>query len=224
MYLEEILDDQYSKSLFWNLRNYVLEDNEIIIKAMKFAKFYHKGQYRKSGEAYYMHPVAVAEMILPYTKDPSVIASALMHDVVEDTEATIGLVLDNFGWRITQIVDRLTRDRPDGNRLSLEEVLETAYRSSDKAVLLIKIIDRLHNLQNMNSLTTNKQISLSQETLNTVLIACTYLEDIGIELMVGNLINKILNYKTKDDLLNDSDKNSLLHYRYRNHFIDLFKS
>jgi (p)ppGpp synthase/HD superfamily hydrolase len=89
---------------------------------------------------------------------------------------------------------------------------------------LIKIMDRLHNLKNMHSISVNKQISTTQETLNTVLLACAYLEDINTEFTLGTIINKILKYKTHGRLLKNKVKNSLLNSMHRNHFIDLFKS
>jgi len=195
MYLQEMLDDQYSESLFTKLAQYGLEDNEIIIKSMRFAKFYHKGQNRKSGEPYYMHPVAVALMILPYTIHPRIIASALMHDVVEDTIATIGLVLDNFGWRIAEIVDRLTRDRPDGSKLSVLEILEDAYQSKDNSVLLVKLFDKMHNLYTCQYIEEKKQIKLAQEVLEETLVIAAHLGYIDIEKELYMICDKILNPK-----------------------------
>ncbi len=121
------------------------------------------------------------------------------------------------------MVDRLTRDRPDGSKWSIEKVLNNAYNKGDKEVLLIKVIDRLHNILNMQNISVNKQISIAQETLNTLLPICTYLEDINTEFMIGSVINKILCYQKKGTLLNYKTTNPLLNSIYRNHFIDLFK-
>jgi len=73
-----------------------------------------------------------------------------LHDIIEDTEVTAGIILDNFSWRIAEMVDRLTRDRPDGSKLSVEEIINNAYKKNDKEVLLIKVIDRLHNLSTVS--------------------------------------------------------------------------
>ena len=122
-------------------------DFDLINKAIYWAKKYHGDQKRKSGEAYYTHPLEVAYMISGYKLKTDVIVASILHDIIEDTPVTAGMIVDNFGWRITEIVDRLTRDRPDGTKLSVEQILDNAYKIGDKEVLLIKLIDRLHNMQ-----------------------------------------------------------------------------
>src|SRR5574343_1591086 len=102
-------------------------DFNLINKAIYWAKKYHGNQKRKSGEPYYTHPLEVAYMISDHKLKTDVIVSSILHDIIEDTEVTAGMILDNFGWRITEIVDRLTRDRPDGAKLSVEKILNNAY-------------------------------------------------------------------------------------------------
>ncbi|HJK87813.1 MAG TPA: HD domain-containing protein, partial [Candidatus Megaira endosymbiont of Mesostigma viride] len=167
-------------------------DFGLINKAIYFAKKYHDGQLRKSGEPFYSHPLEVAYIISDYNLKTDVIAASILHDIVEDTEVTVEMILETFGRRIAEMVDRLTRDRPDGTKLSVKEIIRMAYKNGDKEVLLIKIFDRLHNLQNIHFLTADKQIKVAKETLNTVLLAATYLEDINIEFIIGNIVNKIL--------------------------------
>jgi (p)ppGpp synthase/HD superfamily hydrolase len=120
------------------------------------------------------------------------------------------------------MVNRLTRDRPDGTKLSVKEIIRMAYKNGDKEVLLIKIFDRLHNLQNIHFLTADKQIKVAKEILNTVLLAATYLEDINIDFIIGNIVNKILDYNPKRDLLKNQN-NRLVEYNDLNHYILLFK-
>ena len=197
-------------------------DFGLINKAIYFAKKYHDGQLRKSGEPFYSHPLEVAYMISDYNLKTDVIAASILHDIVEDTEVTVEMILETFGRRIAEMVDRLTRDRPDGTKLSVKEIIRMAYKNGDKEVLLIKIFDRLHNLQNIHFLTADKQIKVAKETLNTVLLAATYLEDINIEFIIGNIVNKILDYNPKRDLLKNQN-NRLVEYNDLNHYILLFK-
>ena len=197
-------------------------DSGLINKAIYFAKKYHDGQLRKSGEPFYSHPLEVAYMISDYNLKTDVIAASILHDVVEDTEVTINMILETFGQRVAEMVNRLTRDRPDGTKLSVKEIIRMAYKNGDKEVLLIKIFDRLHNLQNIHFLTADKQIKVAKETLNTVLLAATYLEDINIEFIIGNIVNKILDYNPKRDLLKNQN-NRLVEYNDLNHYILLFK-
>ncbi|MBM3467568.1 MAG: bifunctional (p)ppGpp synthetase/guanosine-3',5'-bis(diphosphate) 3'-pyrophosphohydrolase [Alphaproteobacteria bacterium] len=198
-------------------------DFEVINQAIYFAKKYHQGQLRKSGEPFYSHPLEVAYIISDYNLKTDVIAASILHDIVEDTEVTVEMILETFGRRIAEMVDRLTRDRPDGTKLSVKEIIRMAYKNGDKEVLLIKIFDRLHNLQNIHFLTAYKQIKVAKETLNTVLLAATYLEDINIEFIIGNIVNKILDYNPKSDLLKNRINNSLVDDNYLNHYILLFK-
>lgn len=197
-------------------------DFGLINKAIYFAKKYHDGQLRKSGEPFYSHPLEVAYMISDYNLKTDVIAASILHDVVEDTEVTINMILETFGQRVAEMVNRLTRDRPDGTKLSVKEIIRMAYKNGDKEVLLIKIFDRLHNLQNIHFLTADKQIKVAKETLNTVLLAATYLEDINIEFIIGNIVNKILDYNPKRDLLKNQN-NRLVDDNDLNHYILLFK-
>ena len=197
-------------------------DFEVINQAIYFAKKYHDGQLRKSGEPFYSHPLEVAYIISDYNLKTDVIVASILHDTVEDTEVTVEMILETFGHRIAEMVDRLTRDRPDGSKLSIKEIIRRAYKNGDKEVLLIKIFDRLHNLQNIHFLTADKQVKVAQETLNTVLLAATYLEDINIEFIIGNIVNKILDYNPKRDLLKNQN-NRLIDNNDLNHYIFLFK-
>jgi len=92
------------------------------------------------------------------------------------SEVTAGMILDEFGRRIEEMVDRLTRDRPDGSKLSVEEILSNAYEKDDKEVLLIKVIDRLHNMQTISAKKPEKQKKTINDTLENILVFYEYLE------------------------------------------------
>ena len=159
-------------------------DFPLINKAVYWAKKYHDGQFRKSGEPYYTHPLEVAYMVSDYNLKTDVIVTSILHDIVEDTEVTAGMILDAFGRRVEEMVDRLTRNRPDGSKLSVEEIIKNAYKHNDKEVLLIKVIDRLHNMQTMGSMGADKTEKICKETIKEMLLVCCYLNNI-------HLVNKL---------------------------------
>jgi GTP pyrophosphokinase len=109
--------------------------------------------------------------------------------MIEDTEVTAGMIFDNFGQRIAEMVDRLTRDRPDGTKLSVEEILENAYKHKDKEVLLIKFIDRLHNMETLDSMSDSKKQKIALETATVII---PFSEDINLEKLLNILSVKIL--------------------------------
>ena len=120
----------YSTRLIEKLQSLDTEnilDFDLINKAIYWAKKYHDGQFRKSGEPFYTHPLEVAYMLSEYKLKTDTTVTAILHDIVEDTEVTAGMILDGFGRRIEEMVDMLTRDRPDGSKLSVEEILNNAY-------------------------------------------------------------------------------------------------
>jgi (p)ppGpp synthase/HD superfamily hydrolase len=149
---------------------------DLINKAIYWAKKYHGNQKRKSGEPYYTHPLEVAYMVSEYKLKTDVIAVSILHDIVEDTEVTVEMINDAFGQRIAEMVDRLTRDRPDGSKLSVEEIITNAYQLKDKEVLLIKLFDRFHNIQTLNNMSLEKIEKKIKESLKYFLIAAMDIE------------------------------------------------
>ena len=156
-------------------------DFTLIDESIYWAKKYHGDQKRKSGEPFYTHPLEVAYKVSDYKLNTSVIVTSILHDIVEDTEVTTEMILDTFGWRIAEMVDRLTRDRPDGSKLSVREILSNAYDKQDKEVLLIKIIDRLHNIQTIGSMSDKKIEKTITETLTSFLTSSIYLGLLKVE-------------------------------------------
>lgn len=147
--------------------------DEIIIKAFNLANKAHAGVRRRSGEPYIMHPIAVAyivshEMGLGSTS----IASALLHDVIEDTEYTEENIRDMFGDKIAQIVQGLTKisvemfkDQEDVSAQAENFRKLILTMNDDIRVVLIKIADRLHNMRTLESMPTHKQLKITGETL-----------------------------------------------------------
>ena len=131
----------------------------------------HKGVKRRSGEPYIMHPIAVAKIVCTEIGLGSTsICSALLHDVVEDTDYTVEDIENLFGPKIAQIVDGLTKisggifgDRASAQAENFKKLLLTM--SDDIRVILIKIADRLHNMRTLGSMLPNKQYKIAGETL-----------------------------------------------------------
>jgi (p)ppGpp synthase/HD superfamily hydrolase len=170
-------------------------DFDLTNKAIYWAKKYHGDQKRKSGEAYYSHPLEVAYMISDYKLKTDVIVASILHDIIEDTPVTAGMILDNFGWRITEMVDRLTRDRPDGTKLSVEKILSNAYEFKDEEVLLIKLIDRLHNLTTLDAITAEKKQKIALETLSSFLAIALSFDEQGDQMIAKLCFSHLqLNY------------------------------
>jgi guanosine-3',5'-bis(diphosphate) 3'-pyrophosphohydrolase len=183
---------QYSVRLIEKLQSLDTDqtlDFNLIDKAIYWAKKYHDGQFRKSGEPYYTHPLEVAYLVSEYKLTTNVIVTAILHDIVEDTEVTAGMIVDAFSWRIAEMVDRLTRDRSDGSKLSVEEILNNAYVKDDKEVLLIKAVDRLHNIQTIGSMGDKKQNKIAIETLQSVIY---HSNNIDLEKLLNILSSNII--------------------------------
>jgi (p)ppGpp synthase/HD superfamily hydrolase len=186
---------QYSIRLIEKLKSLDTKnvlDFELIDKAIYWARKYHGSQKRKSGEPYYTHPLEVAYMISDYKLKTDVIVASILHDIIEDTEVTAGMIIDNFGWRITEMVDRLTRDRPDGTKLSVEKILENAYEMDDKEVLLIKLIDRLHNIQTIAFQSPEKRKKIVEQTFKKFTSLVMYYGVRQIELDLDRLCQEYL--------------------------------
>ena len=189
---------QYSIRLIEKLKSLDTKnilDFDLINKAIYWARKYHGDQKRKSGEPYYSHPLEVAYMISEYKLKTDVIVASILHDIIEDTEVTAGMIVDNFGWRITEMVDRLTRDKPDGSKLSVEEVLNNAYQKQDEEVLLIKLFDRLHNLTTLDAMTDEKKKKIALETLSSFLAIALSFDEQGDQMIAKLCFNHLqLNY------------------------------
>ena len=149
------------------------KDRAMIQKAYEFAKEKHEGQFRRSGEPYIHHPIEVAYICACLTSGPATIASALLHDVVEDTDVNVEDIKAEFGEEVAFLVDSLTKIQ----RMKLSHKTEEDFEAEDHRkiflgmakdvrVILIKLADRLHNLRTLSSLSPERQKALSQETLD----------------------------------------------------------
>jgi guanosine-3',5'-bis(diphosphate) 3'-pyrophosphohydrolase len=168
---EKMITDAFQHLLDTYLASRHRKKVDIITKAFNFARQAHKGVRRLSGEPYIMHPIAVAQIACQEIGLGSTsICSALLHDVVEDTDYTVEDIENIFGPKIAQIVDGLTKisggifgDKASAQAENFKKLLLTM--SDDIRVILIKICDRLHNMRTLASQPANKQYKIAGETL-----------------------------------------------------------
>ena len=162
---------QYKKLLKISYRTLSKEDKKLIRNAFDIAVDAHKKQRRKSGEAYIFHPIAVAKIVASEIGlDSTSIAAALLHDVVEDTDYTLADIEQMFGESVARIVDGLTKishlSTDKNNSLQAENFRKMLLTlNEDIRVIIIKIADRLHNMQTMGAMPPNKQVKIASETL-----------------------------------------------------------
>ncbi|MDE7388270.1 MAG: RelA/SpoT family protein [Muribaculaceae bacterium] len=168
---DRMIEEAFNDVLQGYLRSNHRKKVEIIERAYRFAKEAHKGIRRRSGEPYILHPIAVAkiasqEMGLGSTS----ICAALLHDVVEDTDYTVDDIRQNFGAKIAQLVDGLTKisggvfgDKASAQAENFRKLLLTM--SEDIRVVLLKMADRLHNMRTLDSMAPAKQYKIAGETL-----------------------------------------------------------
>ncbi|MTG97150.1 MULTISPECIES: RelA/SpoT family protein [Myroides] len=184
------------------------EDKKLIRKAFDVAVEAHKDQRRKSGEAYIFHPIAVAKIVASEIGlGATSIASALMHDVVEDTDITVKQIEEWFNPKIAKIVEGLTKMallEPDPHiSMQAENYRKMLLTLNDDVrVILIKIADRLHNMQTMESMADYKQAKIASETLYIYAPLAhrlglfnikTKLEDLGLKYTEPRIYKDIVN-------------------------------
>lgn len=145
-------------------------DIKDIKRAYLYAKEKHSGQYRRTGEEYIVHPLFVAYILTSINADKDTIIAALLHDVVEDTEASKSDIKDNFGEVVANLVDGVTKIN-NINVSTDNEYLTSYYKkiivgmSEDVRVIIIKLADRLHNMRTLYALPHEKQKRKAKETL-----------------------------------------------------------
>ncbi|MDD6311246.1 MAG: bifunctional (p)ppGpp synthetase/guanosine-3',5'-bis(diphosphate) 3'-pyrophosphohydrolase [Firmicutes bacterium] len=180
-------------------------DMEFIEMAYDVAEEMHKGQLRKSGEPYLIHPVAVAEILAGLGMDEETIVAGLLHDVVEDTDYTEEQLISNFGESVALLVDGVTKLRMlkvESKEAKQAENLRKMFlaMSKDIRVLIIKLADRLHNLRTINYMTHEKIIEKCQETLDIYAPLASRLGMYAIKMEFEDIALKFLNPEAYYDL------------------------
>ncbi|MDR2827883.1 MAG: bifunctional (p)ppGpp synthetase/guanosine-3',5'-bis(diphosphate) 3'-pyrophosphohydrolase [Acholeplasmatales bacterium] len=162
----DLLDKLISK-----IKEYISKESDIalITKAFYYSQKAHEGQYRKSGEPYIIHPVAVAAILADLKTGPNTICAALLHDTVEDTNVTLADIRKEFNDDIAVLIDGVTKigkisytnDSQNDNHQKMLLAM-----AKDIRVVVIKIADRLHNMRTLEFMAPEKQVRISKETLD----------------------------------------------------------
>ena len=223
---------EYKELLRISYQTLTAEDKKLIRKAFDVAVDAHKDQRRKSGEAYIFHPIAVAKIVASEIGlGATSIAAALMHDVVEDTEISVKDIEKLFNPKIAQLVEGLTKiaqvKTEQGVSMQAENFRKMLLTlNEDVRVILIKIADRLHNMQTMESMVDYKQAKIASETLYIyaplahrlgLYTIKTQLEDLGLKytepVIYNDIVSKIKETKEEQDAyiktISDVLKNSM---------------
>ncbi|MEC5166142.1 guanosine-3',5'-bis(diphosphate) 3'-pyrophosphohydrolase [Flavobacterium sp. PL11] len=198
---------EYKELLRISYQTLTDEDKKLIRKAFDVAVEGHKEQRRKSGEAYIFHPIAVAKIVASEIGlGATSIAAALLHDVVEDTPTTIHDIERMFNPKVAQIVEGLTKISLVQRDLNISMQAENFRKmlltlNDDVRVILIKLADRLHNMQTMESMREDKQTKIASETLYIYAPLAhrlglynikTKLEDLGLKYTEPSIYNEIV--------------------------------
>ncbi len=150
---------------------YTGEERDMLLHAYDFAKKAHENQKRASGEPYFIHPCAVAEILIGLGLDAETIAAALLHDVIEDTSATEDDIRREFGENVLTLVSGVTKLDKIVFKSQEEEEAENFRKifiamAKDIRVIIIKLADRLHNMRSLNFLSEERQKKMAKETLD----------------------------------------------------------
>ncbi|WP_445455091.1 RelA/SpoT family protein [Flavobacterium sp. HNIBRBA15423] len=198
---------EYKELLRISYQTLTPEDKKLIRKAFDVAVDAHKDQRRKSGEAYIFHPIAVAKIVASEIGlGATSIAAALMHDVVEDTDITVNDISKMFNPNIAKIVEGLTKIAKVKTDQDVSMQAENFRKmlltlNDDVRVILIKIADRLHNMQTMDSMAEYKQAKIASETLYIYAPLAhrlglynikTQLEDLGLKYTEPDVFQEIV--------------------------------
>ncbi|MEN8886027.1 MAG: HD domain-containing protein, partial [Winogradskyella sp.] len=198
----------YKELLKVSYQTLTVDDKKLIRHAFEVAVDAHKDQRRKSGEAYIFHPIAVAKIVAQEIgMDATSIAAALLHDVVEDNpNYTIADMERLFGETVARIVDGLTKISSLKKDMDVSLQAENFRKmlltlNDDVRVIIIKIADRLHNMQTMDAMRSDKQVKIASETLYIYAPLAhriglynikTELEDLGLKYTEPEVYNDIL--------------------------------
>jgi len=195
-----------------------------IEKGLYYARKYHGSQMRQSGEPYYTHPIEVAIMLADFTAHEApklfksyMIIVALLHDTIEDTTLTYEDISKIFDKNIADNVERLTRIKPHG-KISSGEMLNLLIQEQRYDIALIKVFDRLHNLQTISAKSPEKALKTVKETIESFLLIAAYLEIRTIE---QQLLNVCINFIEQHSPSETNHNDLLKTINLRNSFLDL---
>ena len=175
-----------------------------IKKAMYYAKKYHGTQKRDSGEPYYSHPLEVAYMVSDYLFRTDIIITSILHDTIEDTSLTFEMIQSEFGLLVASQVA--------GGKISSAEMVKSLWLQKKYDLLLVKLFDRLHNIQTIGVKSPEKIHKIIEETISAFLVLAVYLNITDAEKEIIQLCSKYVNPNLLDEAHShpfESDQNLL---------------
>ncbi|MDJ0916297.1 MAG: bifunctional (p)ppGpp synthetase/guanosine-3',5'-bis(diphosphate) 3'-pyrophosphohydrolase [Woeseiaceae bacterium] len=164
--------DHGMRQLVATAGEYLAEDRvQAIVEAYELGRDAHEGQFRKTGEPYITHPVAVAQALAEMRLDSQAIQAALLHDVVEDTDYELTDITDKFGEEVAMLVDGVSKldqiqfkSRAEAQAESFRKMMLAMI--GDIRVILVKLSDRLHNMKTLGGMPAEKRRRIARETLD----------------------------------------------------------
>lgn len=195
----------------------------LILKAYELAEEKHKGQFRKSNDPYIQHPLEVAYMLAELNTSPATIAAGLLHDLVEDTDVTKEQILEQFGEDVCAIVDGVTKIS-QLKYMTKEKALAKSHQkillamAKDIRVVVVKLIDRVHNMRTLEFQTPEKQKIIAQETLDLYAPLAhrmgmyrikAELEDLSLKYLDSEQYEKVLKLVTEQKAAREEDINRM---------------
>ena len=208
--------EMFSK-LINKLEEYNAEEIGIVTKAYEYAKVHHEGQMRQSGEPYIIHPLNVAYILAEMHADRDTICAGLLHDILEDTEATKEDIAHEFNQSVANLVDGVTKmsklnfsSKQDQNYANTRKIISGI--TEDVRIIIIKLADRLHNMRTLQFKSEIKQKENSLETMEIFVPLAYYigayrvkseLEDLSLRYLKPDMYQRILDKRNRIEEDND---------------------
>jgi guanosine-3',5'-bis(diphosphate) 3'-pyrophosphohydrolase len=204
-------------------------DLDVLTRAYRFSASSHQGQQRASGEPYLSHPLEVARLLVNFKMDVTTVTAGLLHDVLEDTDATKADLQREFGVEIAELVDGVTKigklafsSREERQAENFRKMLVAMAR--DLRVLMIKLADRLHNMRTLEYLPTEKGKKIAQETLDIYAPLAHRLGMAKVKAELEDLALRMLHLEDYQDLMRRVAKRRLERETEINQLISLLEA
>ncbi|MGN1115388.1 MAG: RelA/SpoT family protein [Candidatus Ornithomonoglobus sp.] len=203
-------------------------NTDMVYVAYRFAKSMHSGQKRKSGDPYIIHPVEVAYIAAQLSLDCTAITACLLHDVVEDTGCTYDDIATMFGTPVAELVDGVTKLKQIKVTTREEQQIENLRKmflamAKDIRVVIIKLIDRLHNMRTMNFMPRDKQLRISKETLDVYAPLAHRLGISKIKIELEDLALKYLDPVAYEEIRESINQKKSARDKYISDIMDIFR-
>src|SRR5690606_29013607 len=167
-------------------------DTSILRRGYAIAESMHRGQYRKSGDPYITHPLAVAQICAELGMDTTTLVAALLHDTVEDTRYTLQALQADFGPEVAHLVDGVTKfDKEFYGKAAEAETIRKMIIAAGKdvRVLIVKLADRLHNMRTLDARSPASRARIARATLEVLVPLC---DRLGIQKLKRELDDAVL--------------------------------